>query len=221
MLPLCLLPALPVQAQTRSLSAEWTLGSDMTERGSFVGPRKPVVQAALWLYDASGWSLGGAWAAPPLSPAGSRLLLRSAYERPLAGDWQGQLALQYYAYPWDGEGRRFDRWESSASLSWRDRLVLGLSRFHYLHPGEGKPTLRWALDAGTRCPWGPHSSMQAALGLATLPQQGRYAYASLGATWETGPWRLDATLIGTERAARRLLPTSTPGHLSLSLSRSF
>lgn len=211
----------PCLAQTRSVSGELAVSTDLTERGAFVGERRPVAQAAVSLYDATGWSLGGALAVNRLGLRGSRVVLRAAHEQPLPQDWQGQLALQYYAYPADDAGRGFDRWEAAGTLSWRDRVVLGVTAFHYLHPATGTPALRWALDAGTRWPLTSTWSAQAALGLAAVQHRGHYTYASLGLAWQSSPWRAEANLLGASPAARRFLPSSTPGHLSLAVTRMF
>ena len=78
------------QAQTRSFSAELAVSSDLTERGAFVGQRRPLVQAAASMYDASGWTLGGALGVPSSGLGDTRLVLRGAFDRPLKNDWQGQ-----------------------------------------------------------------------------------------------------------------------------------
>ncbi len=213
--------ALPCGAQTRSLSGELAFTSELTERGAFVGERRPAAQAAASLYDARGWSLGGALAINRAGLRGSRVVLRAAHDQPLPQDWQGQLALQYYAYPADPVGRGFDRWEAAGSLSWRDRLVLGVTAFRYPHPVPDTPALQWAVDAGTRWPLGTQWSAQAALGLATVQARGHYSYTSLGLAWQSAAWRAELNLIGTSPAARRVLPASTPGHLSVALTRMF
>ena len=213
--------ALPCGAQTRSVSGELAVSSELTERGAFVGERRPAIQAAASLYDARGWTLGGALAVNRAGLQGSRVVLRAAHDQPLPQDWQGQLAVQYYAYPTDPVGRGFDRWEVAGALTWRDRLVLGVTAFQYPHPAPDTPVLRWALDAGTRWPLGPQWSAQAALGVAAVRDRGHYRYASLGLAWQSTAWRAEANLIGASPGARRVLPSSTPGHLSVALTRMF
>ncbi|MFG6429548.1 hypothetical protein ACG00Y_06480 [Roseateles sp. LYH14W] len=209
-------------AQTRSLSAELAVSSELTERGAFVGLRRPIAQAAVSLYDATGWSVGGALGVPSNGLRNARVVLRAAHDRPLAGDWQRQVALQYYGYPGGGPtGRGFDRWEAALELRWRDRFMLGATGFHYLHPAPGTPALQWALDAGGRWSLGPQWSAQAALGLARVRNRGAYAYGSLGLAWQAGDWRAEANLLASSPQARRLMPSSTPGHLSIALTRMF
>lgn len=209
-------------AQTRSLSGELAVSSELTERGAFVGLRRPIAQAAVSLYDATGWSAGGALGVPSTGLRSSRVVLRAAHDRPLADDWQRQVALQYYGYPGGGPaGRGFDRWEAALELRWRDRFMVGATGFHYLHPAPDTPALQWALDAGGRWSLAPRWSVQAALGLARVRNRGSYAYGSLGLAWQAGDWRAEANLLGSSAQARRLMPGSTPGHLSLALTRMF
>ncbi|MFG6441071.1 hypothetical protein [Roseateles sp. LKC17W] len=219
---LLLLGAGTAAAQTRSLSGELAVSSELTERGAFVGLRRPIAQAAVSLYDATGWSVGGALGVPSNGLRNTRVVLRAAHDSPLADDWQRQVALQYYGYPGGSPtGRGFDRWEAALELRWRDRFMVGMTGFHYLHPARDTPALQWALDAGGRWTLTPLWSGQAALGLARVRDRGTYAYASLGLAWQAGDWRAEANLIGTDSQARRLLPSRTPGHLSLVLTRMF
>lgn len=219
---LLLLCAGATAAQTRSLSGELAVSSELTERGAFVGLRRPIAQAAASIYDASGWSVGGALGLPSNGLRNSRVVLRAAHDRPLANDWQRQLALQYYGYPGGGPtGRGFDRWEAALELRWRDRLMVGLTGFHYLHPAADTPTLHWAADVGGRWPLAPQWSAQAAMGLARVRNRGSYVYGSGGLAWDSGDWRAEASLIASASQARRLMPNSTRGHLSIALTRIF
>jgi hypothetical protein len=211
----------PTQAQTRSLDAELALGSDLTERGAFVGGRGPLVQAAASVYDASGWTLGGAWGLPASGLRNSRVVLRGAWDRRLVGDWQGQASLQYYGYPSSTDGRGFDRFEAGLALSWRDRWALGVTGFHYLHPDPQTAVLDWAIDVGSRWPLAKVWSAQAALGLAQVRQRSAHGYASLGLAWHEGDWRAEVNWLATTPQARRSMPGSTRGHLSAVLTHLF
>lgn len=216
-----LLDAGPAAAQARSLSGEIAVSSELTERGAFVGWRRPVAQGAVSMYDPTGWSLGAALGVPTNGVRNARVVLRGAYDQPLAGDWQGQASLQYYGYPGDRFGRVFDRWEAAAELRWRDRLVFGVTGFHYLHATPTTPALQWALDVGGRWPLGAQWSAQAALGVAQVRQRSAYAYGSVGLAWQSADWRAEVSLLGSTSQARRLMPNSTPGHLSVALTRMF
>jgi len=208
-------------AQVRALSGELALSSELTERGAFVGERKPFLQGAMTFYDPSGWSAGLAVGLQEDGSRTSRVIARTAYDWMLSNDWQSQAWLQYYAYPGDKASQVFDRAEGGLNVGFRDLLVLGVSAFHYPHTYSDSAPYRWTADVGARWPLGESVSLTAALGHASVKPSGRYSYGSAGLAWRRGAWQLEINYLDTDDRARALLRSSTPGHWSAAVAHSF
>ncbi|CAM3562583.1 Outer membrane protein beta-barrel domain-containing protein [Paracidovorax anthurii] len=209
--------------QTRDVTGEIAVSTDLTERGVFVGPsKKPIVQGLISLYDASGWSLSSALGMQSDGTRSTRAIVRAAYDGMIDNDWQYQTSVQYYAYPGGAEFRLFDRVEAAVGASFRDLLTASVSTFHYVHTRDEVSPMRWAVDLGARWPLTPHWSATGAIGLSGVRPQGRqYTYGSAGLAWHTGPWRAEFTYLKADGRARRLFTNSTSGHWSLAVIRSF
>ncbi len=210
-----------VRAQAREWSAEVALSSELTERGAFVGERKPVLQGVVTLYDPRGWSAGLALGLQEAGSRTSRVIFRAAQDWVLSNDWQSQASLQYYAYPGDRASRVFDRAEAGLNFGFRDLWVFGVSLYHYPHTRSDSAPLRWTLDVGARWPLGEQFSLTAALGQASVQPRGRYSYGSTGLAWHRQNWRVELSYLSTDRRARSLLTAGTPGHWSAALTHSF
>ena len=210
-----------VRAQAREWSAELALSSELTERGAFVGERKPVLQGVVTLYDPRGWSAGLALGLQEAGSRTSRVIVRAAQDWALSNDWQSQASLQYYVYPGDRASRVFDRTEAGLNFGFRDLWVLGVSLYHYPHTRSDSAPLRWTLDVGARWPLSEQFSLTAALGQASVQPRGRYSYGSTGLAWHRRDWRAELSYLSTDNRARSLLSTGTPGHWSAALTHSF
>jgi uncharacterized protein (TIGR02001 family) len=210
-----------VQAQTSEWSAELALSSELTERGAFVGERKPALQGAVTLYDPRGWSAGVVLGIQQAGSRTSRVIVRAAQDWLLSNDWQSQASLQYYAYPGDRASRIFDRAEAGLSFGFRDLGVLGVSLYHYPHTSSDSTPLRWTVDVGARWPLGEQFSLTTAVGHASVKPRGNYSYSSTGLAWHRQAWRLELSYLSTDRRARSLLTSGTPGHWSAALTHSF
>lgn len=208
-------------AQARELSAELALSSELTERGAFVGERKPVLQGAATLYDPSGWSVGLAMGMQEGGSRTSRVIVRTAYDWILTNDWQSQSSLQYYAYPGDRAAQVSDRAEAGLNFGFRDLWVIGVSVFHYPHTRSDIAPLRWTVDVGARWPLSERVSLIATLGHASVQPRGRYSYGSTGLAWHQGTWRIELNYLSADDRARSLLRSATPGHWSAAFTHSF
>ncbi|SDK43743.1 hypothetical protein QRO11_10730 [Paracidovorax citrulli] len=222
---LCLLLAcaLPVAgtAQTRDVSGELAVSSDLIERGIFVGRPRPIVQGLLSFYDARGWSASAALGMQTYGSRSTRAIVRGAYDGVIDNDWQYQASLQYYAYPGDPFFRLFDRAEATVSTSFRDVFTLGLSAFRYVHTRDEISPMRWALDAGARWPLAPRWSLVGSLGVSAVRPRGQYAYGSVGTTWAAGPWRAELNYLASDRWAQRHIMGASAGRWTVTVIRTF
>ncbi len=216
----CALPAAGM-AQTRDVTGELAVSSDLVERGIVVGRPRPIVQGLLSFYDARGWSVTTALGMQTYGSQSTRAIVRGAYDGVIDNDWQYQASLQYYAYPGDAFFRLYDRAEGTLSASFRDVFTVGLSAFHYVHTRDEISPMRWALDAGARWPLTPRLSLVGSLGVSAVRPRGQYLYGSVGAAWTTGPWRAELNYLASDRWAQRHIMGATPGRWAVTVIRSF
>jgi uncharacterized protein (TIGR02001 family) len=209
-----------VGAQTRSLSAEVALSSDLTDRGILIGPRSPITQAQLTLYDASGWSGSVAVGAQVGAPNPSQVLLRGSYEWQVNNDWRMQAGALYYSYPSDEQLQLFDHTEVALSAGFRDVVAMSVAT-HNFTTANDQPRARWTAEMAFRWPLTETSALSWGLGQAWLDQQGKYRYWHIGSTWHVQPWRVDVAYVATDKDAERLFGEIALPHWIFSVARSF
>lgn len=208
-------------AQTRDVTGEIAVSSDLTERGFQTPIKRPIVQGLLTLYDATGWSAGAVLGMQTNGRRYGRAIVRLAYDGVLSNDWQYQAVTQYYAYPDNPTAQLLDRLETALSFSYRDLITAGASVFRYPHTRDAARPMRWAVDLGGRLPIDEQFSLTGTIGLAEVRPQDRYAYGSVGAAWRQGPWRATLSYLATDDRARSVYPGNTAGHWSFMWARSF
>ncbi|MDA8456055.1 hypothetical protein M4R22_14895 [Acidovorax sp. GBBC 3334] len=207
--------------QTRDVTGELALSSDLTERGIFVGKRQPIVQGLVSVYDARGWSLSSALGMQADGRRTTRAIVRAAYDGVIDNDWQYQTSIQYYAYPGDPVFQLFDRAEAAVGASFRDLVTLGFSTFRYVHTRDEVSPMRWAADIGARWPLSPRFSLTGSLGLSAVRPGGRYAYGGAGMAWHSGHWRAELNYLKSDSYAQRSIRSATTGHWSMTVIRTF
>ncbi|GKT21215.1 hypothetical protein [Acidovorax sp. SUPP3334] len=222
LLPLILLGATAsCVAQTRDVTGEIAVSSDLTERGFQTPIRRPIVQGLVTLYDATGWSAGAVLGMQTNGRRYGRAIVRLAYDGVLSNDWQYQAVTQYYAYPDNPTAQLLDRLETGLSFSYRDLIVAGASVFRYPHTIDRARPMRWALDMGGRLPLDDQFSLTSTIGLAQVRPQGRYAYGSVGLAWRQGPWRATLSYLTADSRANSVYPGNVAGNWSFMWARSF
>nr|WP_315425674.1 hypothetical protein [uncultured Albidiferax sp.] len=216
-----LLLGFAVSAQTRSVAGEVAISSSLIDRGMQIGPRRPIAQVQVTLYDTSGWSTGLAVGVQAGAPNPSQVLVRGAYEWLLSNDWQMQANALYYSYPSDSGLKLFDRVEAGVSWGYRDMLALSLTSHHFRIPAPGQPRPRWTAEMSLRWPLAEHIALSSGIGQAQLDRDGSYAYGQVGTTWSQGPWRAEVSYLYTDRRAVTLFGNNAARHWSVLLARSF
>lgn len=227
---LLLLTCATAAAQTRSVVGELAVSTDLTDRGIVVGPRQPVVQALVTLYDTAGWSTGLAIGVQDTHQNPHQILARAAYDWVVSNTWQAQASALYYGYPSSPQLQSFDRLELGTAWSYRDVLVLGLSANQYRHPAPkqehqypapNQERPQWAADLTLRWPLGGQVALSAGIGQAQLSGSGGYGYGNLGLAWRQGQWRAELSYLTTDERARTLFGSGAAQHGSFLLARTF
>jgi uncharacterized protein (TIGR02001 family) len=145
-------------------------------------------------------------------PTGVELIGYLGYQQLLSDTWNGALTLRHYDYPGNRYRGRYDYDELSASVSWRQQLVLSVIASPDTYGAAYGPYGRYGRGAAFAAELGGHEplpyglSADLGLGYYDLQQQvgAGYAYwsAGLGKQWRA--WELRLDYIGTDAEARRL-----------------
>ncbi len=208
-------------AQTRSVAGEVAVGTSLIDRGMVIGPRRPIAQAQVTLYDTSGWSTGLAIGVQDGGSNPSQVLVRGAYEWLLNNDWQMQANALYYGYPSDPGLKMFDRVEAGVSWGYRDMLALSLTSHHFRIPLPGQPRPRWTAEMALRWPLAEHFALSTGMGLAQLDRDGHYLYGQVGAGWSQGPWRVEISYLRTDQRSVALFGNNAARNWAALLAWSF
>jgi uncharacterized protein (TIGR02001 family) len=141
---------------------------------------------------------------------GAELVAYLGYQQLLSEDWSGAISVRHYDYPGNPNRALYNYDELSASVNWRQQLVLALvaspdtyAAVSYDRYGRGSA---YAAELTGREPLPYGMSVEAGVGYYDLNQEigAGYAYwsAGLGKQWRA----FEATLryIGTDAQARRL-----------------
>ncbi len=158
---------------------------------------------------------------------GVELIPYLAYQRVLSADWSGAVSVRHYDYPGNPYRSRYDYDELSASLKWRERVLLQLigspdtyAVTDYHRYGRGAA---FAVELTARQPL-PHG-LSADLGIGYYDLQpeiaASYAYWSAGLARRWDAYELALRYVGTDATARHLFGALAGDRLVASLLWSF
>ncbi len=209
------LPAL-AGAQAITWNGTAAVSSQLVDRGLAITPDTPVLQGAVSMSTASGWSAGLTASAEARSPGKVvEALAQGSRAWALSDDWQMQGRLLYYDYPSNSRLHAFDRAEANLGWIYRDVLSFGLAAIRVT--GGSDHALRGAADLDLRWPLPWRLALTAGLGYAqSLPSPyrhrwqryyanldaGPYGYGQLGLAWNRGGWRAELDRVMTDPASR-------------------
>ncbi len=159
--------------------------------------------------------------------SGAQLIAYLAYQRLLSADWSGALGVRHYDYPGNPYRGRYDYDELSASLKWRERVLLQLigspdtyaatDNHRY---GRGAA---FAAEITARQPL-PHG-LSADIGIGYYDLQpeiaASYAYWSAGLARRWDAYELALRYVGTDATARHLFGELAGDRLVASVLWSF
>lgn len=205
--------ALPLHAQSNSLSGTVALSSQLVDRGIALTPVTPVLQGAVNWSSAGGWMAGLSIGSQLRSPDRSEGLVQLGHYWSLSDDWRMQADLTYYGYTGNTRASAYDRAEASVNWMYRDVLSLGLSAITLTGGNDHQPRGAADLDFHWPLPW--HLSVAAGAGITQtlVTERGPYfyrhheyryggvssyyGYGHLGLIWAYGPWQVELDRIAT------------------------
>jgi uncharacterized protein (TIGR02001 family) len=220
------LPA-PLHAQSTNISGVMGVTSQLVDRGMAISPATPILQGAVSLTSAGGWSFGLSGGAEVRSPG--RIEEASAQASrywSLSSDWQMQTSLLYYSYPGNARSRVFDRTEAGVNWIYRDILTFDLSAIRVAGAKDHQTGGSADLDFHWPLPW--QLSLSAGAGVAqsliapySSGHANLYSYGQAGLMWNNGSWRVELDRITTSAGTPRHSGSLSPAPWVATMSRSF
>jgi uncharacterized protein (TIGR02001 family) len=228
----------PLHAQSTTFNGAAALSSGLFDRGQAITGNTPILQGAVSLTSATGWSLGLSGSTELRSPG--RLvegLLQASRDWTLSSDWQMQASVLYYRYPGENGSRASDRAEAGVHWTYRDVLTVGLSAIDSL--GARDHQLSGATDLSFHWPLAWHFSLSAGVGVSQpIPapytryrngyssyrdsdHSGLHGYGHAGLLWSNGPWQIELDRIMADPATQRQWAAMNASPWVATISRSF
>jgi hypothetical protein len=227
----------PLHAQSTTFGGAAALSSGLFDRGQAITGSTPILQGAVSLTSATGWSLGVSGSTELRSPG--RLVeavVQAARDWSLSSDWQMQASLLYYRYPGQNGSRASDRAEAGTTWTYRDVLTFGLSAIDVIGAKNHQPS--GAADLSFHWPLVWHISLSAGVGVAQpilapyIPSRGKenyydsdhsglHGYGHAGLLWSNGPWRIELDHIMGDPATQRQWAALGASPWVATISRSF
>jgi hypothetical protein len=208
----CLAP--PAHAQSRNLSGEVALGSQLVDRGLAITQATPTLQGAVAWTSPAGWSFGVSGGAELRSPGNiAQSMAQASRFWSLSTDWQMQASALYYRYSRSENAKVYNRAEGGVTWLYRDVLTFGVSAVRVM--GARDHQTRPAADVDFHWPIMWQFSLSAGLGFAhaVVPPfyhdghmyggAAPYRYGHVGLMWSHGPWRAEFDRIQTDLGHRR------------------
>jgi len=205
-----------------SVGGSVAVTSDYLVRGVSRSNDHPALQVDLDYATSSGLMAGLFASNTQISAEESRDVEASAFVGfvwAASDDWRAKTSVEYYAYPWNQAGSRYDYVELALDLTWRDWLELSVAydpEYGRFLPQRGVVRGSSASDeVSVRKVLRGRVSGTAGLGYTRVggPVGGGYAYGSIGLAYDLAPVVIATSFVDTSLGSKSLFfNESKPKH---------
>ena len=215
-------------AGTQAQETDLSLGvnSGVVTRGIAVGRDEPSVRATATYTAAARWfvGIGAASVRSPSDHAQAFLLTgKLGYAWPVSETWGAQVDLARYAYRSSPSLRAFGRDELSATLAYRDLVVMSIAGLRNARLADGGSRFSLAYDLTMRYPLRSALSLSAGIGYQDLHRRSGfgYVYGHGGIGARLGAVQADIAYIVTDATAKTQFGASASNRWTAGLDWTF